>query len=44
MEGEINEEQNPGERMGRTAIAIGSEIGRTVLNTGSHGEIFLNRL
>jgi hypothetical protein len=25
------------------SLALGSEIGRTVLKTGSHGKIFLNR-
>jgi hypothetical protein len=43
MEGEIKEDRNPGARMGWTAIAwlSGSGIGRTVLKTGSHGEIFM---
>jgi hypothetical protein len=45
MEGEIEEDRNPGGWMGWTAIAwpYGSVIRRTVLKTGSHGKIFFNR-
>jgi hypothetical protein len=42
---DIKEDRNPVGRMGWTAIAWsrGSEIGRSVLKTGRHGEIFCNR-